>query len=336
MRTQRLILYFIFLIGMHPVMGQVSEFTQYFTNLPSVNPAFTGIDDYLNANVGFRQGWNDFSENNYSTYFSAYGTLNKPLSQMVKSNSLRVSDPTIFRRIQTNKQVRRKHGLGGLVGSQKLGPSTNSVIQVNYAYHLPVSKSYNLSMGTTIGYQMQRVDFSQYTVRDQVNDLFFQELLNSGATNLSFAVVDFGATLYADDIYFGLATTNMIFKDLTSDVTLTNARLTSITAQVGKNFDLDQNLILNLGIAGRYTDQLDPTWIANARLMYKNFVYLGAGYQNETKVSILFGLNYEGKVDLNYSYDKYIGDLSNFNLISHEIIAGIVIFNKFNLKPKFW
>jgi type IX secretion system PorP/SprF family membrane protein len=195
--------------------AQQLGYSQYFINLPSENPGFTGIDDFLDFKVGSRQGWNDFSESNSSMFVSAFGMLNKPLKQIVKNNALRISDNSLFDKIRTNKKIRRKHGLGGLIKSTTLGPYKTTAINLNYAYHLPVSKEFTWSFGAKTGVDFERVDFTNFKVRDEVNDTFYRELLNSNEGRRNSLITDFGTVLYGKDFYIVISTFNMVTTSIT-------------------------------------------------------------------------------------------------------------------------
>ncbi len=316
--------------------AQQLGYSQYFINLPSENPGFTGIDDFLDFKVGSRQGWNDFSDANSSVFVSAYGMLNKPLKQMVKNNALRTSDPSIFDKIRTNKKLRRKHGLGGLIKSTTLGPYQTNAISINYAYHLPISKELTWSFGVNMGADFEKVDFTNFTVRDDVNDTFYRELLNSNEGSRSSLITDFGTVLYGDNFYLAISSYNMVTTSINSDNLLNDTRLPRYQFQMGKEIDISENMSLNLGGQGFYSEGYDPYWGINARIKFRDIIYLGVGYENETKVSILAGLMSKGKISIHYAYNNYLSELGNFNVNSHEIILGVFIFNRYSLNSKFW
>ncbi|MEP2771608.1 MAG: type IX secretion system membrane protein PorP/SprF [Fulvivirga sp.] len=320
----------------YQALGQQTEYTQYFTNLPATNPGFTGINDFLDVKAGIRQGWNDFDNQNVSGFISAYGTLNKPLKEMVRSNSLRLSDPALIKHVSNNPKLRRKHGIGGAMSFRNLGPYKQTSIMLNYAYHLPVSKKINWTMGARVGYMFQQIDFTNYTVRDEINDTFYQQLISSASGRESKIIVDFGTVLYTDRFYIGLSTNNIINSELSSDDLLENEVFSNYQLQLGKNFTLSPVVEMNTNLAVNYYESIDPGIMASTRILIKDIVYIGAGYEYERKISMLFGLVSNGKYAIHYSYDKYTSELSDFNVNSHEVVVGIFIFNKYNLKTKFW
>jgi type IX secretion system PorP/SprF family membrane protein len=316
--------------------AQQLGYSQYFINLPSENAGFTGIEDFLDFKLGSKQGWSDFSDVNSSVFVSAYGMLNKPLKQMVKNNALRVGDPSSFDKIITNKKLRRKHGLGGFVKSIALGPYKTSAININYAYHLPISKQLTWSLGTKIGADFENVDLSNFTVRDEVNDTFYLELLNSNEGRRTSLITDFGTVLYSNKFYLAISTYNMISTSINSDNLLDHTRLPRYQFLVGKVVNLNENLALSLGGQTFYSESYDSNWMVNARLKYRSILYFGGAYENETKFSVLAGLMSQGKFSAHYAYNNYLRDLSSFSVSSHEFIIGVFIFNKYAADAKLW
>ncbi|MBK8292823.1 MAG: type IX secretion system membrane protein PorP/SprF [Flammeovirgaceae bacterium] len=92
---------------------------------------------------------------------------------------------------------------------------------------------------------------------------------------------------------------------------------------------------LSPAISATYQESYDVQWIANLRLRYKNLVSLGTAYTSDSKISILVGLT-TTNLSINYAYDIYTSDLSDFDVHAHEIVLGINLFNKYKLKPRFW
>ena len=316
--------------------AQQLGYSQYFVNLPAENPGFTGIEDFLDFKLGSRQGWSDFSDANSSAFVSAYGMLNKPLQQMAKNNMLRISDLSALDNLKSNVKLRRKHGLGGLMRSNVLGPYKASEVNVNYAYHLPVSKKMTWSLGTKIGIDFEKVDFTNFTVRDEINDTFYQELINSNEGRRTSLITDFGSVLYSDDLYLAISTQNLVSNVISNNDLLDNTRLTKYQLMLGKMVDVSENVEFSLGSQLFYSKGFDINWTFNARMSYKNILYVGGAYENETRFSILGGLMSEGKFSVHYAYNSYLNDLSSFSVSSHEFIIGVFIFNKYALGAKLW
>jgi type IX secretion system PorP/SprF family membrane protein len=315
--------------------AQEDDYTQYYLNLPSVNPAFTGMDDFFSLNAGVREGWNNYGIQNDNSYLSFFGALNNGNRAGRRNNALRTSDPTIFESIQNEKKFRRRHGLGGIVTNRKVDPYKSFGTFLNYAYHLPVTPSLNISFGTRLGYTNQRIDFTGLQVRDDVNDLFYQSLLMAGQGSQNTLLVDFGTVIYSKRFFLGVSSDNLVARKMNGDQLFNLNTGVRYRAQVGVFLPLNAEWILTPGISSSYKEGYDVRWAANVRLKYKDLIYLGTAYEPNLKASLLLGLTTH-KVSINYGYDIYLSGLNNFNVNTHELVLGLILFNPYKLKSRFW
>ena len=316
--------------------GQEIDFTQYYLNLGGVNAGFTGMEDYVDLKLAYRQGGNDFGVKNSNVFVSAYGALGAASQQSLKRNSLRISNMDAFEKLQTNRSFRRRQGIGGMLTSRTVGPYTSVSINGNYAYHLPISPKLNVSLGTRVAYGSQRVDFNGYTVRDPVNDVFYQQLIQSNPGNQSFVTLDFGAVLYSNHFYLGLSSSNLGIKSLSGEPQLSVKNKRQFSLQTGAVLPVGTSLSLNTGVKLTQAEGYDLMWPVNSRLRYKELVYLGAGYNGGSKMSLLFGLAVNSKLAVNYAYDHYFTGLSSLNVNVHEVVVGISMFNTYESKSRLW
>jgi type IX secretion system PorP/SprF family membrane protein len=325
-------------LGCVTANAQEIEHTQYYLNLPGVNPAFTGIEEYVDTRVSYRQGWNDFAVKNNYSFVSAYGPLGNIRRAALTNNSLRLSDPTAYSDTQVKKKLLRKHGVGGMIANRNFGPYTSTAVSINYAYHLPVSRTVMMSFGTKMGYAAQRLSLNNLTVRDDVNDLFYQQLINSNQGNSGNYFMDFGYALYSSKFYFGVSASNLVSSRVSGSglldirqTTWYRAQASLLSAKLGKDFHFSP------GVQVIYGKNYDLIWGVNARLRYKDILYAGGGYTVATpKLSMMFGVRVTPRLSLNYSHDKYLSDLNNFSVSVNELVLGLVLVNKFNLKSITW
>ncbi|MBL6448916.1 PorP/SprF family type IX secretion system membrane protein [Fulvivirga sp. 29W222] len=315
--------------------GQQQTFTQYYLNLPSVNPGFTGMEPYLDVKSAFRQRWNGFEDKNNSIYLSGYASLGRTSPTVFKNNSLRISSPEAYDKVANSGSLKRMHGIGGMVTSQTVGPFKSMSANVNYAYHLPLSRSLSLSMGTGVRYINYDVNLDGYTFREE-SDPFIDRLKGSNGGRLQQFVGDFGIALYSDKFYMGFSSANLVSENMSGGELLQLDRDVSYHALVGIQIDLGP--IINFYPGGRlsYSDLHGVTWEANARIRYSKMIYLGLAYENDVKASLLFGLTFENRYSINYSYDYYFNELKEFTTGNHEFTLGIAIFNKYSTPARLW
>jgi len=338
MKAVRL-LFTILLIGIAAsVSAQELDHTQYYLNLPGINAGFTGIEDYMDTRFSFRQGWNDFAVKNNYTFVSAYGALNNFARNALSNNTLRLSNPEAFKQVQNERRLLRKHGVGGMITSRSLGPYEATTINANYAYHLPITPTLNMSFGSRVAFNSQRIDFTTYVVRDPVNDAFYQQIMQSNQGNAGSFQLDFGYVLYSSKFYLGLSSNGLVSTHVTgtSVVEIEQAKRVSLQGALTR-IPIGANLVFSPSFRATYAKGYDLMASINGRLMIKNLVYVGAGYTNSSpKLSLLFGLNVNGRFSVNYSYDKYLSNLNNFNVNVHEVVIGAALFNRYNAANRLW
>lgn len=318
--------------------AQELDHTQYYLNLPGINAGFTGIEDYMDTRFSFRQGWNDFAVKNNYTFVSAYGALNNSARNALTNNTLRLSNPEAFRQLQDERRLLRKHGIGGMITSRDLGPYAATTLNLNYAYHLPISSKLRMSFGSRVAYNSQRIDFTGYVVRDAVNDTFYQQIMSSKQGNAGSVLLDFGYVLYSSKFYLGVSSNGLVSTHVSGNSIVEAEQVRRISAQGAlTSLPLGANLAFSPAFRLTYASGYDLVWSANGRLMIKNLVYFGAGYTNSSpKLSLLFGLNVNGRFSVNYSYDKYLSELNNFNVNVHEVVIGAALFNRYNAATRLW
>jgi type IX secretion system PorP/SprF family membrane protein len=326
----------VLFLSVRSAHAQEIDFTQYYLNLAGVNAGFTGMEDYVDLKLAYRQGGNDFGVKNSNVFVSAYGALGARSQQSLKKNSLRISNMEAFEQLQSNQRFRRRQGIGGMLTSRTVGPYTSVSVNGNYAYHLPISPKLNVSLGTRIAYGSQRVDFNGYTVRDPVNDVFYQQLLQSNPGNQNSVSIDFGTVLYSNRFYLAFSSTNLGMKSLSGEPQLSIKNKRQFSLQTAAILPLGTFLSLNSGLKLTQAEGYDFMWAVNSRLRYKELIYLGAGYSGGSKMSLLFGLAVNGKLAINYAYDHYFTGLSSLNVNVHEVVVGISLFNTYESKSRLW
>jgi type IX secretion system PorP/SprF family membrane protein len=309
--------------------------SQYYSNLATYNPAFTGIDDFVDLKLSVYQGWNSFNTRNNNFYISAFGSINNPQQASIKNNALRISS-SAYQQIEAERDLRRKHGMGGIISARNIGPYRSASINYQYAYHLPISSGYNFSMGARVSYLSQRIDFSGFEVRRPDEDIFYQQLMQSSNSSQSSYLVDFGLLLYSDVFYFGVSSSNIVKGRLSSDALINFNDAQQIQMNTAGNFRIASNVLLNTGLQLNWQQGYPLGWAANVRARYKELLYVGSGYNHNSKLSLLLGISISSKLNLHYSYDQYLSSLSGFNVNAHEIVLGLSIFNTSYSQPKFW
>ena len=149
------------------------NFSQYFQVAPALNPAFTGIDDFLDIKLNYRSQWSGFNDSPSTNYFGINGSIKKKSQETYREYALRISDIEILdslSNIKNSFSSKLKHGLGGYVVFDRQGPFEQISSFFNYALHIPIGYKTKLSIGVSTGLVNNRIDLESITLRDPDND----------------------------------------------------------------------------------------------------------------------------------------------------------------------
>ena len=81
----------LLMLSIRIVHAQEIDYTQYYLNMAGVNAGFTGMEDYVDLKMAYRQGGNDFGVKNNNVFIAVYGALGASRQLALKRNSLRIS-----------------------------------------------------------------------------------------------------------------------------------------------------------------------------------------------------------------------------------------------------
>jgi type IX secretion system PorP/SprF family membrane protein len=301
---------------------------QYYQNLPAYNPAHTGMNNFLDINLGFRQQWVGFNGSPRNMYLSAYGMMkaNKKNGRGTVANAESTEDE------QLNPELFRKHGLGGYIMSNAQGSFKQREIAVTYAYHIPVMRGISVSVGMSPSLYTEKIDMMDITVKDQMNDATYQSLLTSG-NSFSSLQVNIGASVYSDRFYvsYSMRQAGKVSLSGNEDIFSPNGVkrhyiIGGFVFHANHKLDIIPNTFIRF-------DATRPTLFElGARARYNNTIWTGLSYRNDHTFVGAFGVLFKNKYKFSYAYEhKNLGiskdfGISNSNGGTHELIVGMQLF----------
>lgn len=301
---------------------------QYYQNLPAYNPAHTGMNNFLDINLGFRQQWVGFNGSPKNIFLSAYGAVkaNKKKTQAIDARA------ALNEELQSNPGIFRKHGLGGYITSNTQGSYKQREIAATYAYHIPVMRSTYVSVGMSPSLYMEKIDVMDITVKDQMNDQSYQSLFSNG-NSYSSLQLNIGASIHSDKFYLSysmrqagklsLSGNKDVFSSgitkrhhiLGGIIFHANAKL-DIIPHTFVRLDATRPALFELGVRGRYNQN----------------VWGGLSYRNDRTIVGAFGILFKHKYKFCYSYEhKNLGISKDFGISNssggtHELVIGMQLF----------
>ncbi len=263
---------------------QDSQYTQYMYNTQTINPAYAGNRGVLSINALYRNQWVGLD--------GAPETLNASI----------------------NAPIGRKVGLGFSAISDKIGPSTESTIALDFSYTIKVSENTKLSFGAKGGINLLDVNFSQLNFNP--SDPNAQNINN----RLSPIV---GAGLYlhhSDKWYLGLSVPNILETDHYDDIARSTAsERANYYAIAGYVFDLSSNIKFKPAVLGKLISGAPLAVDVSGNFLFYDKFTLGAAYRWDAAVSGLVGFQLSKDIMLGYAYDFDTTELGNYNSGSHEV-----------------
>lgn len=309
MRT-RLIFFVLLFTGVVSHAQQDAQFTQYMYNTININPAYAGSRGVLSVFGLHRTQW--------------VGLDGAPVT-----NTFSISSPINGTNI----------GLGLGIINDRIGPSDENNISVDFSYSIPTSETYKLSFGIKGTANLLNVDFAKLNIYNPGDPRFLKNIDNKFSPN-----VGAGIYFHSENTYIGLSIPNFLETKHFDGTAGTTA--TSFIASermhgyliAGHVFDLTGNIkfkpsILTKMVAGAPL-QVD---VSGNFLINEKFV-IGAAYRWSAAMSAMVGFQASDSWYIGYGYDLETTNLANYNSGSHEIFLRYELFNKVDkiISPRFF
>lgn len=257
-------------------------YSNYMFNTLSINPAYAGSREALNATALYRRQW-------------LGGVEGAPITQTFSLHAPLKNE---------------KVGLGLNISNDKIAIQSNLNIQLCYAYiiNLGVGK---LSLGLQAGAISYTSDYSKITFTNAIDE----KVERSSTNNIH---PSFGAGLYfhSDKVFLGLSAPRI---SAFQSKSIQEVQLSPhYFANFGANINLGESVIFRpstlIKLVGGAPLQAD----LNTTFIYKNLLGLGASYRTTESLIGLVQLHI-GKIKIGYAYDYGLGAISKLSSGSHEI-----------------
>ena len=225
--------------------------------------------------------------------------------------------------------------MGGHIIYDRQGPFGQISGYFNYAIHIPIGYKTTLAIGASASITNNRIDPSKISLRDPVNDDFYQQLIAQGGRN-TYLDINPGIAIYHEKWYVSYAAFKAYHSSLSSEEVLSYDNSINHNILLGLRMNLSANTKLLPSIFYAYNSDISNHWEANAKMMFNEKTWFGFSYRSNNTVVGMAGLYINNRINISYSYDYALANLSNFNNGSHEIHFGLML-NKKDLKsPYLW
>ena len=148
---------FIYLLALITAQGATAQqkphYTQYILNQYIVNPALTGIENYIDIKASHRIQWVGLEDAPVTTYVTMQGPIGKS-DYKTTATSFSVPGENPRGKSYWEEYVPSKphHGWGVQVINDRTGPLNQFSAYGTYAYHIGLTGSTNLAAGLGLGF----------------------------------------------------------------------------------------------------------------------------------------------------------------------------------------
>lgn len=309
---------------------QKPQYTQYIFNNYLLNPALSGIENYVDFKSGFRRQWSGIQNAPKTFFASAHWQLasdylwNNPLS-MPQSDD----DPMSRNYMQNYMSSPAHHGMGVVVVSDKAGPFSRLDANLTYAYHLQLSGTLNLSVGAAAGITRIGLDVNALAL-DNPND----PAVNNTVVSQVKPDLSMGVWLYGIRFFAGASVQQILPQRLafTTDPGYSEGKdVPHFFVTSGYKLFLDEQIALIPSVMIKYAKPAPLAVDANLKLAFKDRIWLGGSYRHNDSFSAMAGFNVSKLINLTYSYDFTTSQLNKISYGSHEIVLGLQLNNVYEV-----
>ena len=262
-------------------------FSQYFANEIAYNPAVAGSKSYNPFIIITRQQWLGFKGAPLTANISYHGALNN------------------------------RSGIGGSVYHDRTGEATNSVLEFDYAYHIPLNyDKVNLSFGIAAKAMYYTLDLKEESLPPGEDPAF-----NASAFNQFLADASSGLYLYGKNFYVGYSVLNMLqskFNKEEGKGFSTNNLHRNYMGMLGYRYEFNQDIHFEPSILVRKTENLKSEYDFTTRVFFRDAFWLGASVKTNSSASALVGFK-SGKMHIAYAYDHYFSEITSYQFGTHEL-----------------
>jgi type IX secretion system PorP/SprF family membrane protein len=296
------------------------------------NPAFSGIEEFTDLKLSYRNQWSGFGANAPKFLNLSLNTrLKQPLD--LKYNSMRMGRPSI---VQPEKLPRRKrviHGLSINIFQSKFGAISQVGGALGYSLNYPISKKFRIAAGLSSVIDNRKIQLGDLTFEKP--DPFYQHLLNSPSSQLDVSLRA-GFLLYAGGFYFGASYLSFLNQSIESSGIALEELFYKASFQTGFSLDLSPSVTVKPSMLVYLQADNKLLIDYNIKTYFDSKGWIGVTYRNSKNGIGLLGFNATPFLSAAYSYEVSFGGLQQFTDSSHELMLIFKINNFKKLNSAIW
>jgi len=266
-------------------------YSQYLNNPFLINPAYAGMNKYLNVMAGFRKQWTGFEGSPATISLTGHTSL-----------------------------FDNKMGIGFIISQDKIGENKNTLAQAAYAYKINLSQQTMLSFGLQAGMMNYRSDNSQLNPYDPTDPLF------SGVQSTTKPTFGAGVVVKSDQFFLGIAVPRMLKATTDFESTSGTGEVDLYTQHfygfASYMFIVSEKLRFKPGVLVRAVGGAPLSADINAQLNIEDRYAIGLFTRNFNTYGLLTQIKF-GKYRFGYTFELPTNKSVGTNFTTHDLTLGI-------------
>lgn len=313
---------------------QQPHYTQYVLNTFIINPAVAGIENYWDVKASHRHQWAGLNGGPVTTYLTVHGPLRKTdfPSASATGFSPDGANPRGKAYWETYTAPPSHAGAGFTLLNDKTGPLNRFSASVAYAHHIGIAPGTSLSAGISAGVQRISLDAAALQFQDPSDPA----IASSTTLNKWRPDMNVGLYLYSAQYFAGISAQNIIPAELGFDDgkvkgdSLYRGKLVPhLFATAGYRLWVNEDVSVLPSVMIKYITALPVSVDLNAKLQYRDVLWVGASYRHKDGIAAMLGINVNATFNISYAYDYTTSSLNTVSRGTHEIMVGFLIGNRY-------
>ncbi len=327
------ILLVIICLGFIPFVysQQRPQYTQYIFNNFILNPAISGIENYIDVKAGYRSQWQGLDGAPETSYISVHAPLGKNFLYGTSTSVPQSggTNPNSRSYVQTYMASEPHHGIGFHAVSDKAGPISRTDVNATYAYHMGLSSNVNLSLGVAAGMSKIYLDRSKITLENPID-----QAIGTGDYDQLKPDLSAGVWLYGPRYFAGVAAQQLLSSPISfsDDASYDQGKkVPHMFISAGYKVYLGDDFAVMPSAMVKIVSPVPASIDVNMKLAYRDKFWMGASYRKDDAFSAMAGFNVGSFMNLGYSYDFTTSGLNTVSNGSHEIVLGVFLNNRYKV-----
>ncbi len=327
-----------------PLSGRAQvdyRFAQFQQNPLPVNPAFSGIEDFVDIKLGYRMQWVGFDNAPTSMFLSGNMALKISPGNDFKDRGVRLFEANAYNEKETSDEFGyrkgKRQGVSFYMLQNQDGGFSNLATYFSYAYHLRITNQLIWSVGAGVGYEFNKFDPTGISVLNPNNDQAYLSYLNNRnqKSNLNLNV---GTLIYHKQFFLGYSALNAVSYNIGGSNDFFNEQVSQFTqtVQVGFRHKWKYGYLITPSLLLRIRNENPIEIIASIRARVHDKIWGGLQYSYRGAVSISAGTYITKNIGFNYAYEFPTSQLNRNTSGSHELIMAFKLNNKNYSRAYLW